>query len=165
MTKKDTKSKIIDFSELNKIKKYYTKKKTVLVGGCFDVLHFGHAEFLKRAKAQGDFLIVALESDEFIEKKKKRKPIHNQQQRSELLASLEFVDLVMKIPFLKNDRDYFRLTKTIGPSIVAVTKNDPKFKNKKEQIEQIGGQIKVVCPKIKGFSTKSIIKYATISGN
>lgn len=165
MIKKDTKSKIIDFSKLNKIKKYYTKKKAVLVGGCFDVLHFGHTEFLKRAKAEGDFLIVALESDEFIRKKKKRKPIHNQQQRSLLLASIEFVDLIIKIPLLKNDKDYYRLTRAIRPSLIAVTENDPKYTNKKEQIESIGGQIKIVCPKIGGISTTAITKYAIISSN
>ncbi len=165
MAKKDTKNKIINFTKLNKLKKYYKEKKTVLVGGCFDILHFGHTEFLKRAKKEGDFLIVALESDNFIRKKKKREPIHNQEQRSQILAGLEFVDLVIKIPLLKNDEDYYKLTRSIKPSLIAVTENDPKFENKKKQIEKVGGQIKVVCPKIKGFSTTKITKYATISGD
>src|SRR6476620_9605469 len=43
-------------------------QKIVLVGGCFDVLHYGHVEFLKNAKSQGHILVVALEPDEKISK-------------------------------------------------------------------------------------------------
>nr|WP_236682642.1 adenylyltransferase/cytidyltransferase family protein [Rickettsia felis] len=43
----------------------------VLVGGCFDLLHYGHIEFLRKAKKQGKYLIVALEPDETIIKYKK----------------------------------------------------------------------------------------------
>ncbi len=38
-------------------------QRVVLVGGCFDILHFGHIEFLKKAREAGDYLIVALEPD------------------------------------------------------------------------------------------------------
>jgi len=46
------------------------KTKVVLVGGAFDILHYGHIHFLKHAKALGDYLVVALESDKFIQKSK-----------------------------------------------------------------------------------------------
>ena len=55
-------SKIVHLAEF----KPYSEKKTVLVGGCFDILHIGHVRFLQAAKKQGDILIVVLESDEFI---------------------------------------------------------------------------------------------------
>ncbi|WP_425362028.1 adenylyltransferase/cytidyltransferase family protein [Candidatus Tisiphia endosymbiont of Mystacides longicornis] len=47
----------------------------VLVGGCFDLLHYGHIQFLRNAKAQGNYLIVALEPDETINNYKKREVI------------------------------------------------------------------------------------------
>ena len=74
-------------------------RKTVLVGGCFDILHFGHTRFLKKAKSFGDFLIVLLESDKHIKRLKgKNRPINNFMQRKEVLLSLKFVDKVIKVP-------------------------------------------------------------------
>ncbi len=131
--------------------------KKVLVGGCFDLLHFGHFTFLKKAAAAGDKLIIALEPDEFIKKKKKRKPIHNQQQRAEILKSLRFVDEVILLPFFKKDDDYFQLIEKIRPDIVAVTAGDPHIKNKIEQAKKIGATVKVVTPLLKGYSTNEII--------
>ena len=131
--------------------------KKVLVGGCFDLLHFGHFTFLKKAAAAGDRLIIALEPDEFIKKKKKRKPIHNQQQRAEILKSLRFVDEVILLPFFKKDADYFQLIEKIRPDIVAVTAGDPYIKNKIEQAKKIGATVKVVTPLLKGYSTNAII--------
>ena len=49
--------------------------KIVLVGGCFDMLHVGHVEFLRKSRSFGDYLIVLLESDENIKKLKGREDI------------------------------------------------------------------------------------------
>ena len=62
--------------------------KVVLVGGCFDLLHYGHIAFLKEAKKHGDYLIVLLESDENVRRLKgEGRPFHTQKQRKEMLAS------------------------------------------------------------------------------
>ena len=69
--------------------------KKVLVGGVFDIIHYGHVHFLKNAKSLGDHLVVALESDKNVKRLKgEKRPIHNQNQRREMLESLEFVDEV-----------------------------------------------------------------------
>ena len=60
---------VIDFKDLPNAKGRFMNKKTVLVGGCFDVFHFGHLQFLNSAKEQGDYLIVILEPDEVIKSK------------------------------------------------------------------------------------------------
>ena len=133
-------------------------KKIVLVGGCFDVFHFGHLQFLKRAKEAGDFLIIALESDDFIKKKKNRIPFHQQKERAEILASLSIIDLVILLPYFPSKTHYDRLVQKLKPDILAVSQGDPQFKNKKEQIEKIGGRIKIVSPIIKKFSSSRIIK-------
>lgn len=150
--------KIITLSQFKKLKKEFDKKNVVLVGGCFDLFHYGHLFFLKKAKESGNFLIVALESDKFIKKVKKRNPIHNQQQRAEILSQMQVVDLVIKLPFLAKDEDYFSLVKLIKPKIIAVCENDPQMKNKLKQAKTINAQLKVVCPLITNFSSSKILK-------
>jgi len=68
--------------------------KRILTYGTFDLLHYGHIRLLKRAKALGDYLIVALSTDEFNEIKGK-KAYHNYENRKEMLESLRVVDLVI----------------------------------------------------------------------
>jgi cytidyltransferase-like protein len=128
-------------------------QKIVLVGGCFDILHFGHLQFLKAAKKEGEVLIVALESDEFIEKRKNRKPVHTQDQRAELLAEIGIVDFVIMLPYLKSDDEYTEMVRRVAPSVIAVTAGDPQIKNKKSQ-----ARVAVVTPVIKNFSTTKILK-------
>ncbi len=73
--------------------------KKVLVGGCFDLLHFGHIKFLEEAKKSGDYLVVALESDENVRRTKgETRPIHTQEQRKAMLESLTCVDEVIMLP-------------------------------------------------------------------
>ncbi len=150
--------KIISYQEIKKYLDFLKNKNIVLVGGCFDIFHYGHLKFLEKAKKQGDFLIVILESDQYIKKYKRQQPIHNQQQRAEILASLSFVDLIIKIPLFKSDKNYFELVKLIKPKIIAVTQGDKQLKNKKKQAREIGGEVKVVSPLLKKFSTKKIAK-------
>jgi rfaE bifunctional protein nucleotidyltransferase chain/domain len=70
--------------------------KRVMVNGTFDILHRGHLELLKFAKAQGDQLLVAIDSDRRVkELKGETRPINNEEDRRIMLASLKFVDLVM----------------------------------------------------------------------
>jgi rfaE bifunctional protein nucleotidyltransferase chain/domain len=151
------KALIIFFNEINSAKKYFINKKTVLVGGCFDLIHYGHLQFLKKAKSVGNYLIVVLESDEFIKKNKRETPVHNQKERAEVLSSLHLVDLVILLPYFSNNDEYFEMVKTINPNIVAVTSGDPQQDNKRKQIEKIGGQLKVVTPLLKKFSTRKIV--------
>jgi D-beta-D-heptose 7-phosphate kinase/D-beta-D-heptose 1-phosphate adenosyltransferase len=68
--------------------------KVVFTNGCFDILHVGHVRFLGFAKAQGDYLIVGLNSDESFRRHKDREPINSEQDRYEVLAALRCVDEV-----------------------------------------------------------------------
>ncbi len=133
-------------------------KKIVLVGGCFDLFHFGHLQFLKKAKKLGNYLIVALESDDFIRAKKGREPVHSQKQRAAILKGLRFVDKVICLPYLKTYEDYLALVKKIKPAVIAVTKNDPQLKNKQKQALLVGAKVKVVTPLLSGFSSSHILK-------
>ena len=68
--------------------------KRVLTYGTFDLLHYGHIRLLKRAKELGDYLIVALSTDEFNQLKNK-KAYHNYETRKKMLEAIRYVDLVI----------------------------------------------------------------------
>ena len=68
--------------------------KRVLTYGTFDLLHYGHIRLLKRAKALGDYLIVALSTEEFNDIKGK-KTYHNYETRKMMLEAIRYVDLVI----------------------------------------------------------------------
>lgn len=68
--------------------------KRVLTYGTFDLLHYGHIRLLQRAKALGDYLIVALSTEEFNELKGK-KTYHNYETRKMMLEAIRYVDLVI----------------------------------------------------------------------
>lgn len=132
-------------------------KKIVLVGGCFDLLHFGHLQFLKAAKKQGNYLIVALESDEFIRRYKYRQPFHTQAQRAAILKQLRVVDKVINLKLLETYTDYLNLVKKIKPDIIALTKGDKQIKNKKKQAKIIGAKVKIVTDIIENLSTSTFL--------
>src|SRR5438093_474536 len=69
-------------------------KKVVATNGCFDLLHVGHVRYLQAARALGDFLAVGLNSDDSVrELKGIGRPITSENDRAELLAALQCVDL------------------------------------------------------------------------
>lgn len=95
-------SKIIQLEE---------QMKKVITYGTFDLLHYGHINLLKRAKALGDYLIVALSTDDFNWNKKKKKCYFSYEIRKQLLEAIRYVDLVIpekdwdqKIPDVKEFR-------------------------------------------------------------
>lgn len=69
--------------------------KRVITYGTYDLLHYGHINLLRRAKALGDYLIVALSSDEFNWNQKHKKTYFTYNQRKQLLESIRYVDLVI----------------------------------------------------------------------
>ena len=69
--------------------------KRVITYGTFDLLHYGHIELLRRAKAFGDYLIVCLSTDEFNWEQKQKKCYFSYDQRKLLLEAVRYVDLVI----------------------------------------------------------------------
>ncbi len=136
-------------------------KKIVLVGGCFDILHFGHMHFLQKAKESGNYLIVALEPDERIFLSKFRMPSHTQEERAHNLLALRFVDKVILLPILNGFEEYKKLVQSINPHIIAVTANDPHIKNKEKQAACINATCLIVTERIGTFSSSAIYKQKT----
>ena len=69
--------------------------KRVITYGTFDLLHYGHINLLRRARAQGDYLIVALSTDEFNWKEKQKRWYFDYKKRKILLEANRYVDLVI----------------------------------------------------------------------
>ena len=69
--------------------------KRIITYGTFDLLHYGHINLLKRAKALGDYLVVALSTDEFNWNEKRKKCYFSYEKRKALLEAIRYVDLVI----------------------------------------------------------------------
>ena len=93
-----------------------TSLKVVLAGGVFDIIHPGHIHTLNSAKRLGDVLVVVVATEDTAQKMKKRKPLHNQEQRRDLVKSLLMVDLCV----IGHEGDIFKTVEQIKPEIIAL---------------------------------------------
>lgn len=125
--------------------------KRILTYGTFDLLHYGHINILKRAKELGDYLIVALSTDEFNETKHK-KAYHNYETRKKMLEAIRYVDLVIPETDwnqkINDVKEYYVDTVVMGDDWVG----NEKFEELKEYCEVI------YLPRTKGISTTKIKK-------
>ena len=131
----------------------------VLIGGCFDIIHPGHIEFLKKARKEGKALILLLENDENIKRLKgKNRPMNNQIVRAENLSNTGLVDYIILLNNPKSSQYYYNLVKSIQPDIIAVTTPDPLIEAKKEQAEMVGGKVVAVMERNKNYSTSKLLQ-------
>lgn len=142
--------KIISRDDVQLFKNSSENQKVVFTNGCFDVLHQGHREILKKAKNLGDKLVVGLNSDASISRLKgSDRPINLQAQRIEAIAALPFVDAVM---VFEEDTPY-ELLEELRPNILV--------KGGDYQLEEIVGrnlvEKVVVIPLVEGFSTTKLV--------
>lgn len=152
-------NRIIDIEKAVKLSRRFRKegKTVILAGGCFDVIHLGHIKFLEAAKKTGNTLFVFVESDENVRKiKGEQRPIHNQDERSQVLESIRFVDYIIKIPFLKENADYDKLVLRLNPAIIATTKGSSAFEHNKRQAKLIDAKLLEVIGNIGDKSTTKI---------
>lgn len=90
-------------------------KKIVFTNGCFDLLHIGHVRYLEEAAALGDVLIVGINTDASVQKLKgPTRPIQNENDRAEILASLKAVDHTV----LFTEDTPYNLIKQILPNVL-----------------------------------------------
>jgi len=113
--------KLIQENLINQDKKTLTEigrgsLRVVLAGGVFDIIHPGHISTLNAAKALGDVLVVVVATDNTAVKMKKRRPIHSQEQRQELVNSLAVVDLCL----IGQENDIFKTVNLVKPQIIAL---------------------------------------------
>lgn len=130
-------------------------KKIVFTNGCFDILHLGHVEYLNEAKAQGDLLVVAINSDESVSKiKGPDRPINNEHDRASMLLNLKAVDCVQVF----TEETPLEIIKLIKPKVL-VKGGDwkPEQIIGSDFVASIGGETKSLMFK-SGYSTSNLIK-------
>lgn len=109
--------KVLDSSNINDFLKFAreNKKKVVFTNGCFDLLHIGHVRYLEEASRLGDILIVGINTDASVSRLKgPTRPIQNENDRAEILASLKAVDHTI----LFSEETPYNLIKTIEPDVL-----------------------------------------------
>lgn len=90
-------------------------KRIVFTNGCFDILHAGHVRYLAAARAEGDVLVVGLNSDKSVKLiKDGKRPIVTQTQRAEVLSALSSVDFIT----LFDDPDPLKLIQDVRPDVL-----------------------------------------------
>ncbi|MBL8900647.1 MAG: adenylyltransferase/cytidyltransferase family protein, partial [Planctomycetes bacterium] len=129
-------------------------KKIVLANGCFDLLHVGHVRFLADAKSRGDYLVVAINSDESVRANKgTERPIVPEAERAEVLAALECVDYVTVFGETTADE----ILKALRPTLHAKgTDYDPTRVPEAETLKALGVNT-VICGDPKDHSTRDLV--------
>jgi rfaE bifunctional protein nucleotidyltransferase chain/domain len=130
-------------------------KSVVFTNGCFDLLHRGHVHVLRQAKAAGDLLIVAINSDQSVKAiKGPTRPVAAEIDRLELIAAMEMVDYVI----LFDEPDPSKLIAAIKPNVLA--KGGDWGADEvvgADIVERQGGRVLLV-PYLKGYSTSEMIE-------
>lgn len=149
--------KILTIDELRaeRTRLHAVGKRLVFTNGCFDILHVGHVRYLAAARALGDALLVAINSDRSVrELKGAGRPVMNESERAEMLSALSAVDYVTVF-----DANSPRaLIADILPDIL-VKGGDYNLDeiHGREEVEAAGGRV-LSLPFVEGASTTSIIE-------
>ncbi len=130
------------------------RERIVFTNGCFDVLHRGHVEYLQRARALGDVLVVGVNTDESVERLKgPGRPVVPQDDRVWVLAGLESVDAVT----LFHEDTPRELIAALLPDVL-VKGGDYRLDEVvgREDVEEAGGEVKLI-PLLPGRSTTDLL--------
>jgi D-beta-D-heptose 7-phosphate kinase/D-beta-D-heptose 1-phosphate adenosyltransferase len=131
-----------------------TGKTVAFTNGCFDIVHAGHAATMAFAKAQGDVLIVGLNSDASTRRLKgDKRPIVAEQHRAALIAALEAVDYVV----LFDETEVDALVAELKPDVLVKGADRAGNIVGREHVEAYGGKV-IAAPFVEGLSTTGIIK-------
>lgn len=150
-------SKIVDIQALldagSKMKR--AGKRLVFTNGCFDLLHAGHVRYLSEARALGDALVVALNSDRSVRALKgEGRPILNEQERAQIIGALEAVDYVI----IFDEETPRKLIAALLPDVLVKGGDWPLDQIVgREEVEAAGGRV-LSLPYVEGSSTTEIIE-------
>lgn len=158
--------KIVSQEEASTVVHSWNDNEEVVVftNGCFDILHRGHVSYLGKAASCGDYLVVGLNTDASVKRQNKGadRPINNEDSRAIVLASLEFVDMVI---LFDNDTPE-ELIEMLNPSILVkgadydANERDPKAKSYivgSQFVRENGGTVKTIELE-EGYSTTNLIE-------
>ena len=148
---------ILDRGELLRVRAELraARRRLVFTNGCFDILHVGHVRYLAAARALGDALLVAINSDRSVRALKGTgRPVMNEEERAEMLAALAAVDFVTVFA----EDSPRRLIAELRPDVL-VKGGDYALDeiHGREEVEAAGGRV-LALPFVEGASTTGIIE-------
>jgi rfaE bifunctional protein nucleotidyltransferase chain/domain len=154
---------VITRTDVVKIRERWKRegKKVVFTNGCFDIIHRGHVEYLTKAKALGDILIVGMNTDASVRRLKgPERPVVCQEDRALVLAALRVVDYVC----LFDEDTPYELIKAVIPDVL-VKGSDWKIDSivGKDIVEAAGGKVQTI-DFVSNRSTTNIIEKIANSG-
>ena len=130
-------------------------ERVVFTNGCFDIIHFGHVDYLERARDLGNRLVVGLNTDSSVNRfKGPGRPVQNETSRARVMASFQFVDLVV----LFDEDTPLELISAISPDVL-VKGSDYLAENivGADVVKRGGGKV-VTIDFVNGYSTTNVIE-------
>ena len=130
-------------------------KKIVFTNGCFDIVHLGHIDYLEKAQALGDKLVLGLNTDASVQRLKgETRPVVNEYARARMMSAMSFIDAVT----LFDEETPKELIETLCPNIL-VKGDDYSVANivGADFVLAHGGEVKTISL-VKGYSTSAIIQ-------
>ncbi|HNX52989.1 MAG TPA: D-glycero-beta-D-manno-heptose 1-phosphate adenylyltransferase [Pontiellaceae bacterium] len=129
-------------------------RKLVFTNGCFDILHAGHVTYLEFARAQGDCLVLGLNSDASVKRNKgDDRPINSEADRARVIAALECIDYVV----LFDEDEPKALIEKIIPDVLVKGEDWAHYVSGREAVEAAGGKV-VLAKMVEGRSTTGTIE-------
>lgn len=152
-----TESKILSREDTKKqVEQWQSEgKKIVFTNGCFDIVHLGHIDYLEKAQALGDKLVLGLNTDASVQRLKgETRPVVNEYARARMMSAMSFVDAVT----LFDEETPKELIETLCPNIL-VKGDDYSVANivGADFVLAQGGEVKTISL-VKGYSTSAIIQ-------
>ena len=129
-------------------------RKVVFTNGCFDLMHAGHATYLEFARAQGDVLVVGLNTDASVRRHKgEKRPIVDERNRARMMAALECVDYVTGF----DEDEPKELIAELQPDVLVKAEDWAHYVSGRDIVEARGGKV-VLAPMVEGLSTTKLIE-------
>ncbi len=134
----------------------------IFVSGCYDIIHAGHVQFFREAKALGDFLTVSFASSEVLWAHKQRRSSLPDEHKKGILEALAVVDQVVIGTGQEHGLDFLEEFRRLRPSVLAVTEDDQYAPIKKALCAEIGAEYVVLPktpPQYEPVSTTQLVKW------
>ncbi len=148
---------LVDITEAQKIISKWRNDQKIIVftNGCFDIIHRGHVEYLRKAKLLGDMLIVGLNSDVSVRRiKGKPRPYQDEQDRAAILNAMKMVDMIV----IFDEDTPLELICELKPNVLVKGGDyDSQSIVGAIEMEGWGGSVKII-PFLKGYGTSKLVE-------
>ncbi len=133
----------------------FKNRRIVFTNGCFDIIHLGHIDYLRKARDLGDVLVLGLNTDASVRRLKgPSRPVQDEKARAEILASLLFVDVVV----LFDEETPYKLIQQVQPDILVKGKDySAEDVVGYDIVKSKGGRVETI-ELVDGYSTSAIVQ-------